>query len=149
MQIALSRPSTPSALITNDPNRPVDGRHIKTDEKKCLISNFKDVQNKIPAVIITAFPEDEPQNYAKDFLGVFLRMGYATGILVGGSKHYGDFGLMIGVKDLEHPSDTAKQFKDLIEKCYPNIRTIKFDVPTNLLPQFSNIDFDLFIGSKD
>jgi hypothetical protein len=148
LQVALANPANPAALLTKSQDQ---GRHLSDSEKRCIISKFKDATKDFPAVIISAFPNDEAQKFANDFLGLFLRMGYQSGILPGKPMSYGDTGIIIGMKDPKNPSDKAKRFKELIGACITlNERELVWDItPAVLLPQLASIDFDLFIGPSD
>src|SRR6202042_414870 len=65
-------------------------------------------------------------------------------------KSYDDFGLIVGLKDPDHPSASAAKFKGLIGSCLPlHERHLKWAPPIGLLPQFASVDFNLFVGPKD
>jgi hypothetical protein len=148
LQVALANPANPAALITK-PND--QGRHLSEKEKQCLFTKLKDENKNFIALIITAFQDnDEAQTYAKEFLGVFIRMGYQSGILSGMPKSYDDTGLIVGLKDPDNPSDIAKKFKDIIGSCVLlNDRKLTWESPPGLLPKLSTVDFNLFVGPKD
>jgi len=145
LQIALASPSNPAALLTKEP-----GRHLSDSDRKCLVEHFKDMNSAFKAIIISAFPDDEPRKYGQDFLNIFLRMGYKSGLLDGAPKGYEDVGLMVGLKDQDKPSGEAQKFIELIGKCVLiNQKRIKYDPSPSLLPDIVTIDFDLFVGPKE
>jgi hypothetical protein len=146
LQVALANPSNPGgALLTKDA-----GRHLSDDERKCIVQNFKDANSSFKAIIVSTFSDAESQKYASEFLDLFLRMGYQSGLMQGNPTAYGDVGVMVGLKDIDNPSDTAKKFIGLIEKCgLINHKPIQFKPPLNLLAQFADLDFDLFVGPKE
>jgi hypothetical protein len=148
LQVALANPANPAALLTKSDDKQ---RHLSDKQKQCLISKFKDTNKDFIAIVISAFPNDEAQKYAADFLNIFLRTGYQSGILAGTPKNYDDIGIIIGLKDPEHPSDASKKFKALIGACIElNERSLRWDPAPGLLsPQFSSIDFNLFVGPRD
>jgi hypothetical protein len=146
LQVALANPANPgSALLTKS-----DGRRLQDQQRQCLVSKFKDINKDFLAIIITAFPNEEAQKYATEISTLFLRMGYQSGVLQGTPKSYDDTGLIIGLKDPDHPSDPAKKFSEFVGSCLQlHERSLRWDPPPNLLPQFTSIDFDLFVGPND
>lgn len=148
LQTVLANPGNPAAALVIKTDS--QGRHLNDREKRCLISKFKDINKDFVAIIVTAFPNDEAQRYATDFTNLFIRMGYQSGVIPGSPKSYDDTGLIVGFRNLEHPSDAAQKFKELFGSCVSlHERTLKWDPPPNLLPQLNSVDFDLFVGPTD
>jgi hypothetical protein len=145
LQIALANPSNPAALLTKEP-----GRHLTDSDKKCLVENFKDLNDLFKAMIVTAFPDEEPQKYASEFAILFVRMGYKSGVLPGNPRRYEDIGVLVGLKDPNNPSSKAKQFIELMKKCnITNQEPIRYEAALNLLPEAAALDFDLFVGPRE
>ena len=143
LQVALSGPANPSTLLTKSE----EGRRLSEAEKQCITSKFKNLNNDFVGIIITSFSNDEAQKYSADFLGLFLRMGFQSGIFIGQPKTYEDTGLIIGLKDPAHPSASAKKFKELLGSCVAlNERPLVWESPPVLLPKFTVVDFNLFVG---
>jgi hypothetical protein len=149
LQIALNHPANPAAALLTAPEN--SGRRLSDKEKQCFISEFKDSTKEFPAIVVTAFPTDEPQKYATEFSTLFLRMGYQSGVLSGSPHSLDDVGVIVGFKDPEKPSDLGKKFKQLIGSCIKlNDRNLMWGPPLPpLLPQYTVVDFDLFIGPRD
>lgn len=148
LQTALAHPQNPAAaLVTKTDEK---GRRLVDSEKRCLIAKFKDATKDFVAIIITSFPNDEAQKYATDFTNLFIRMGYQSGVIQGSPKSYDDTGLIVGIKDPDHPSDAATKFKEFFGACVAlHDRRLVWSPPPTLLPQYQAIDFNLFVGPVD
>jgi hypothetical protein len=147
LQIAVANPNSSSSLLTKNV-----GRSLSSDEKKCLAKNFKDAHPDFPAIIVTTFPNDEARKYAAQFSELFLRMAILSGVIDGTPSAYGDFGVMVGLRDIGNPSDRAKKFISYLQDCkLINHDPIQFSpmFQGQLLPQVAELDFDLYIGPPE
>lgn len=77
LQVAISNPGNAASLITREPGPA--GRTITDEQKRCLISTFEDMNEKFVGVVIIAFPDEEPQKYAIQFLNIFFAYGLSLG----------------------------------------------------------------------
>ena len=136
-----------AALVAKKNVTKKKGRSLSDEERTCIVSKFNGQVNSFPAILISAIPEDEPTAYATDISNLFLRMGFRTGVLRGWSKQPDARGLMVGLKDPDHPSDLAIKFIGWMTDCkLLTHKPIKYNSFRSLLPFAAAMDFDLFIG---
>jgi hypothetical protein len=133
--------------ISNSQTPAPAGRILNDDQKSCLINELKDKTKEFTAIPAYYFaPDTDAQNYATAFQNIFMRVGITSGIGPVTLNDYSDTGLMIGTIDVKNPSGSAKDLKNILQKCGLFARFVKYTPGPNLFPQFSTVPFDIFVG---
>ncbi len=118
-------------------------RHLEPDQKERLRTALLPIAKEIPRIVILA-GDGEEARFAADFADAFRKAGIEplgpyTGYI---SLLEKDRGVLVGILDINHPSDLAVKFIDAL--------TLAEMKPTrtmgNTIARQAGIDFNLFIG---
>ncbi|MBV9748512.1 MAG: hypothetical protein JO157_06850 [Acetobacteraceae bacterium] len=122
-------------------------RHLSEAEVNRIKLYFKDAQSAIPAILVCSVSEPEAQRYAADFTAALHLAGMNVHSLLSAcvTIRDDDRGIMVGLRDREHPSFAASEFLKRMLACGFRI------TETNLMDWESPqpVDFDLFIAEPE
>lgn len=128
---------------TNSPTGTKDYRHLDQWQVACLRTAIRDHKDLFPKMIIYAVARDEEKQYAKQFKDVFESVSILVVPRPVEPNAAEDVGVLVGVQNVNAPSDEAKQFSELLTKCKIDNRFTNWNSVNNL-----GMTFDLFIESR-
>jgi hypothetical protein len=123
-------------------------RHIKPEERRKLVENLEKIAHSLPTIIVYADSERNNMLYAVEFLDLLddLHVKRWPGPPNQVTSAPNERDVMIGIIDMDKPSEAAKSFASAFRKAgfaAPFVRWGgKYHVPTR--PE--NVDFNLYIG---
>jgi hypothetical protein len=133
-----------NALIVAEGHRMIS-RRLSDSEKENLRRAFQDKNKEIPIILVQSISGVEPGKYAFDFVEFFKSINLNAVSIGREAIPYEDdaVGLMVGLRDKDHPSDSAKAFISGLLGAGFQIRQVEYDRGGTNAP-----DFDLFIGAQ-
>ena len=83
-------------------------RHLSKNESDRLTANLEEIKGDVPIVIIGYSSGDEPATYVGDFVDAVNNTGITPFVLPMYAEP-GECGVMVGVIDVDHPSERAQK----------------------------------------
>lgn len=124
---------------------PKEQRRLTAEQQKDLASALAPIAKEITPVLYIFFEgTPEEARYASDFTAVFKKANVNySGPFFGYAIADSEKGIIVGLKNPEHPSDLALKFIDALRKAGVEPSTTRW--PVENLP---GLDFDLFVAGQ-
>jgi hypothetical protein len=129
-----------------DALRPKEPRRLNPDQQHDLEIALAPIANEIVPTLCVFF-EGTPEGarYVGDFVAVFKKVNIGLlGPMVGSSNRESEKGVIVGLKNPEHPSDLALKFIDALHKAGVEPTTRQWPNAEN----YPGPDFALFIAGQ-
>jgi hypothetical protein len=118
----------------------ISPRHLTTEQKTKLTDALKSLAATIPTVVVTSEPLPESLRYTSEFIAVIKAAGMTPlGPIIGWAEADNDRGVLIGLNDVNKPSEKALSFMYALRSVGLDVKTAHWSVEGG--------DFDLFIAA--